>query len=187
MKPLLLAAAIAAGSPALAGAEPKLDDTRAIYALNLFGSACMSHLGDPDRISAWAGLEQLPVLEQDQLGMLLQGKPGLGWNASGPHGDALLLLRQDGYCSVWARRATAAQAQAWVDTMMKKAASTGTRAERVDDRLVDGRGGQYRLVAYLLSSPESARQFLVSCTTTEVENDQVLAQVILSVGEIKPH
>jgi len=183
---LLLAAVVAAGSPPLARAEPKLDDTRAIYALNLFGAACMSNLGDPDRTSAWAGLEQLPALEQDQLGMLLQGKPGYGWNASGPHGDALLLLRQDGHCSVWARRATAAQAQAWVDTMMEEAASAGTRAERVDDRLVDGQGGQYRLVAYRLSSPDSARQFLVSCTTTEAENDQVPAQVILSVGENRP-
>ena len=177
---------LAAALPLPAQTEPKLDDTRAIYALNLFGETCMSHLGDPDRVSAWAGLEQLPALEPEQLTLLLQGKPGYGWNASGPNGEALLLLRRDGQCSVWARRATAAQAQAWLDAMMQEAASAGTHAERVEDQRVDGRGGQYRLVAFRLSSSASERQFLVSCTTTEADNEQVLAQIMLSVAEIKP-
>jgi hypothetical protein len=183
---LILGAVFAASTALPANTQPQLDDARAIYALNLFGAACMSHLGDPDWPSAWAGLEQLPPLEQEQLTVLLQGKPGYGWNASGPNGEALLLLRKDGQCSVWAGRATAAQAQAWVDTMMKEAASAGTLAERVEDRLVEGRGGQYRLVAYRLSAPGREREFLVTCTTTEAENEAVLAQVMLSVGEIRP-
>jgi hypothetical protein len=183
---LLLAATLAAAFAPPAGAQAELEDTRTIYALNLFGAACMSHLGDPDQTSAWAGLEQFPRIEQDQLAPLLQGRPAYGWNASGPNGEALLILREDGYCSVWARRAVAAQAQAFVDAMMAGAASAGTRAERTDDRMVDGRGGQYRLVAYRLSTADSGRQFVVSCTTTEADNDQVLAQLILSVGEIQP-
>jgi hypothetical protein len=168
-----------------AHAQPKLDDTRTIYALNLFATACMQHLGNPDQTSAWAGLEQLPALEQEQVSMFLQGKPGSGWNASGPNGDALLLLTPDGKCSVWARRAAASEAQVWVETMMQSG-TAGTRTERMEDRRIDGRGGTYRLVAYRLSSPDSERQFLVSCTTTESDSEQVLAQVMLSVAEIKP-
>ena len=41
---------LAAALPLPAQTEPGLDDTRAIYALNLFGETCMSHLGDPDRV-----------------------------------------------------------------------------------------------------------------------------------------
>lgn len=167
-------------------AEPKLDDTRVIYALNLFGAACMAHLGDPDQTSAWAGLEQYPALEQQEVALFLQGKPGAGWNASGPNGEALLLLTPEGQCSVWVRRANALQAHAWVETMMNQASSTETRAERVEDREIEGRGGQYHLVAFRLSSPNRERQFLVSCTTTESDSEQVLAQVMLKVAEIKP-
>lgn len=184
MKRLLLGVLMACVPQA--HAEPKLDDTRAIYALNLFGAACMAHLGDPDQTSAWAGLEQLPALEGEEVARLLQGKPGSGWNASGPNGEALLLLTPEGQCSVWARRAAASEAQAWVETMMKQAASSGTRAERLEDRQIEGRGGVYRLVAFRLSSPDRERQFVVSCTTTESDSEQVLAQIVLKVAEIKP-
>ncbi|HWQ39135.1 MAG TPA: hypothetical protein VNM24_11115 [Burkholderiales bacterium] len=181
---VLLAGALC--GPVLGEKQPALEDTRAIYALNLFGAACMANLGDADRISAWAGLEALAPLDPGEVALLLAGKPGHGWNASGPNGEALLLLGEDGVCSVWARRAAAAQTQAWVRAMMQQAGADGTRAELVEDRLLDGRGGQYRLVAFRLSSTGSPRQFLLSCATTEADNEQVAAQLMLSVGEIRP-
>ena len=166
--------------------ETTPEDSRAIYALNLFAIACVSNMGDLDAVSAWAGLEQLPQIEKDELTTLLQGKSGHGWNASGPNGDALLILREDGACSVWARRAPAGQVSAWVKKMMAQAAQGGSRAELVEDREVDGRGGRYRVLAYRLSSKQSERQFLLTSTLTEADGEEVTAQIILSIAEIAP-
>jgi hypothetical protein len=183
----LLGLALAcAAAAAAAQQQPAPDDPRAIYALNLFGSACIAHLGDRDATSAWAGLEQLPPLEEGELSALLHGKPGHGWNASGPNGDALLILRADGACSVWARRASAAQVDLWVRRMMAQAAQGGSRAELTEQRQIEGRGGAYRLAAYRLSSAESERQFLLTSTLTDADNEEVTAQVILSIAEIAP-
>ncbi len=179
---LLAAIALAGASASVQSLEPELDDTRAIYALNLFEATCVSHMGDWDAISAWVGLEQLPPIDKEMLAILLQGKAGYGWNASGPNGDALLILREDGACSVWARRAAAAQVGIWVRKMMEQPG--GLSAELVEDREVDGRGGRYRLLAYRLSSPQSKRLFLFTSTLTESDGDEVIAQVILSVAEV---
>jgi len=175
-------------APVLASSQqqPMPDDPRAVYALDLFGSACIAHIGDRDATSAWAGLERLPPLEKAELSALLHGKSGHGWNASGPHGDALLILREDGTCSVWARRASAAQVDLWVRRMMERAAQSGSKAQLTEEREVEGRGGRYRLVAYRLSSAESERQFLLTSTLTDADSEEVAAQVILSVGEIAP-
>lgn len=175
-----------AAAAAAAQQAPIPDDPRAVYALNLFGSACIAHIGDRDATSAWAGLEQLPPLEAAELAPLLHGKSGHGWNASGPNGDALLILREDGTCSVWARRASAAQVDLWVRRMMDQAAQGGSRADLMEERQIEGRGGAYRLVAYRLSSDESKRQFLLTSTLTDAESEEVTAQVILSIAEIKP-
>jgi hypothetical protein len=171
---------------ALSQQQPVPDDPRAVYALDLFGSACVAHLGDRDATSAWAGLEQLPPLEAGEVAALLHGKSGHGWNASGPNGDALLILREDGTCSVWARRASTAQVDLWVRKMMKQAAQSGSSAQLVEEKQIEGRGGVYRLVAYRLSSAESKRQFLLTSTLTDAESEEVTAQVILSIAEIKP-
>jgi hypothetical protein len=180
----LAAGCIAASSAAQQQAMP--DDPRAVYALNLFGAACMAALGDPDRTSAWAGLEDLPAIDKEELATLLHGKKGHAWNASGPNGDALLVLREEGTCSVWARRAPAAQVNGWFTSMAEQATRDGSHAVKVEDREIDGRGGRYRLLAYRLSSSASERQFLLSSTSTEAEGDDVIAQVILSVAEIAP-
>jgi hypothetical protein len=166
---------------AAAQSEP---DPRASYALNLFGTACMAYLGDADRTSAWAGLEDLPPIAEDELAALLHGKKGHGWNASGPNGDALLILREDGSCSVWARRAPASAVNAWVHTMMEQAGRSGSRAEQIEDREVEGNGGRYRVLAYRLSAAESPRQFLLTVTSTDADNGEVVAQVILSIAEV---
>jgi len=175
-------------APVFASAQqaPTPDDPRAVYALNLFGAACVSRMGDRDATSAWAGLEQLPPIEGDELSALLHGRPGRGWNASGPNGDALLILRDDGTCSVWARRASASQVELWVRRMMRQAAPDGSRAELTEEREIDGRGGRYRLAAYRLFSSESERQFLLTSTLTDADGEEVTAQVILSIGEIAP-
>ncbi|MGH8631513.1 MAG: NMCC_0638 family (lipo)protein [Burkholderiales bacterium] len=187
IRSLLSAVALACASASAQAQQDSMpEDPRAVYALNLFGSACVSHIGDRDATSAWAGLEQLPPIEKDQLSMLLQGKSGHGWNASGPNGDALLILREDGTCSVWARRAPAAQVGLWVRKMMEQAAKGGSRAELMEEREIDGRGGRYRVVAYRLSSAQSERQFLLTSTLTEADSEEVTAQVILSIGEIAP-
>jgi hypothetical protein len=70
--------------------------------------------------------------------------------------------------------------------MMERAAQGGSRAELVEDREVDGRGGRYRLLAYRLSSTQSERQFLLTSTLTEADGEDVTAQIILSIAEIAP-
>jgi hypothetical protein len=70
--------------------------------------------------------------------------------------------------------------------MMEQSNRSDTKAELVEDRDVDGRGGRYRLTAYRLSSPHSERQFLLTSLLTEADGEDVTAQVVLSIGEFAP-
>lgn len=90
-------------SSSLATAEdPPL---REKYAVDWFAESCVDHAGKNSALAEWASSRGLAPLPDKAAKAFLLDSPGRGWSATNRSGEYVIVIREDGLCTVFARRA----------------------------------------------------------------------------------
>ena len=75
------------------------------YAVDWFVESCLKHAGNIAKLADWAPSRKLTPLTNDVAKVFLLGSPGRGWSASNHSGKYAIVMREDGLCTVFTRRA----------------------------------------------------------------------------------
>jgi hypothetical protein len=98
----VLAIALLSFSLSASAGDPPL---REKYAVDWFAESCINNAGKNERIADWALSRGLPPLTDEATHAFLLGSAGQGWAATYDSGEYVIVMRADGLCTLFARRA----------------------------------------------------------------------------------
>jgi hypothetical protein len=143
-----------------------------------YSGLCMKHVNDLEALRTQLLASQLPKFAPEQARQFLHGREGDAWPVpyQGKMGNIVLALPA-GFCSVYMRRANAADIEhAFIGLVGKVPAPLV--AEKREDRWADtAANGRTHTISYSWSVPQASRKMTFTLTTASAENAalQVLA------------
>ncbi|RDK01182.1 NMCC_0638 family (lipo)protein [Paraburkholderia lacunae] len=151
MKRILLAVALMNFVCAHAQESPSGPIAQANAATRLFMDLCIPSAGDTAKLRELADRYHLRHTDVSFSQTVLRGKPGEVWSASSSVGEYVVISQPDNSCSVWARRADAATSINQFKRIVLGTGRPGLMVKVLEDRDIEGQGGTYHYLSYLLS------------------------------------
>ncbi|CAM2186358.1 conserved exported hypothetical protein [Paraburkholderia sacchari] len=120
-------------------------------ATRLFMDLCIPSVGNREALNTLAAKYDLRDVDPSFSEKVLRGKTGKVWSAPSHSGNFIVIWQADNSCSVWARRADAASSIEHFKRIVTGAQRPGLQLRIVADRDIEGQGGTYHYLAYMLS------------------------------------
>ncbi|WP_155836999.1 NMCC_0638 family (lipo)protein [Paraburkholderia mimosarum] len=120
-------------------------------ATRLFMDLCIPSVGNREELSVLAAKHNLRDVDPSFSEKVLRGKTGKVWSAPSQLGNFIVIWQADNSCSVWARRADAATSIQHFKRIVTGAQRPGLQLRVVAGRDIEGQGGTYHYLAYVLS------------------------------------
>lgn len=120
-------------------------------ATQLFMDLCIPSVGSREALNALAAKYNLRDVDPSFSEKVLGGKTGKVWLAPSHLGNFIVIWQADNSCSVWARRADAATSIQHFKRIVTGAQRPSLQLRVVADRDIEGQGGTYHYLAYILS------------------------------------
>lgn len=176
---LVLAMIAISGSPS-AYAQTGSPAELASIAVQLYMDTCVQFQGSNADVSSHAARSGYARASEDFSRAALKGKAGEVWNAANAAGEFVIVLTGEAHCSVWARTADARTVNGAFEKLVKGASRRDVEVVRTVDRTIDGAGGQYRQLGYLVRRAGAPYGWLMLATTSASENAEVQARLTMS-------
>ena len=164
-------------------AQATVAERQAQFANQLFIDACLAHLGDRKAIVRWARKQGLGRTAPDFARATLQDEPGEVWSAANDVGEFVVLVKANGNCEVWARRADAKAATRIFEAGLQGATRPGQTVARVDQREIQAQGITYSQVGWHLKLDGQKYGWVLIAITTDSADAEV--QVRLSADRTR--
>jgi hypothetical protein len=158
-------------------------DQQANAAARLFMDACVASLGDEARLKAWVRGNGLISTSPGFSKKILRGQSGEVWSAKNEIGDFLVIIGLPYQCAAWARRANARLAIEHFQRLVKGVERPGLSVKLEKDQELQGQGGIYRQVVYVLRKQGSVTGWAILATASESAAAEV--QVRFTVSPVK--
>jgi hypothetical protein len=120
-------------------------------ATQLFMDLCIPTVGNREALNALAVKYDLRDVDPSFSEKVLRGTAGKVWSAPSHSGNFIVIWQADNSCSVWARRGDAATSIQHFKRIVTGAQRPGLQLRVVSDRDIEGQGGTYHYLAYVLS------------------------------------
>jgi hypothetical protein len=152
MKPFVFAMTLIFSACVVAQeAPPSPAVAQSNVATQLFMDLCIPSVGNREELSTLAARYNLRDVDPSFSEKVLRGKTGKVWSAPSHLGNFIVIWQADNSCSVWARRADAATSIQHFKRIVTGAQRPGLQLRVVADRDIEGQGGRYHYLAYILS------------------------------------
>jgi hypothetical protein len=120
-------------------------------ATRLFMDLCIPSAGDTAKLRELVDRYHLRHTDFSFSQKVLRGRPGEVWSASSSVCEYVVISQPDNSCSVWARRADAAASIDHLKRIVLGTQRPGLLVKVLEDRDIEGQGGTYHYLSYLLS------------------------------------
>jgi len=87
----------------------------------LFVNGCLAHSGSARGLRGWVARQNLPVLPAPEQAQVLNGRPGIGYDASNGDGHFALASFNNGWCVAWATDADRAKLIRELEAALRRA------------------------------------------------------------------
>ena len=158
-------------------------DQQANAVARLFMDGCTANLGDEPKLNEWIRQNKLRPTDSGFAQKVLQGQPGEVWSATSQIGDFLVVVGSPYRCAVWARRANARLAVEHFQRLVKGVERPGLSVTLEKDQEIQGQGGKYRQVVYMLRKQGSAAGWAMLATASESAAAEVQVRFTVSAAK----
>ncbi|MCC8392832.1 hypothetical protein LJ656_09550 [Paraburkholderia sp. MMS20-SJTR3] len=155
MKPFILATTLIFSACVVAQEAPSSPAVaQSNVATRLFMDLCIPSVGNREALNALVAKYDLRDADPVFSAKVLRGKAGKVWSAPSHLGNFIIIWQADNSCSVWARRGDAATSIQHFKRIVTGAQRPRLQLRVVADRDIEGHGGTYHYLAYVLSKAD---------------------------------
>ncbi len=180
-------AAMAILFPAISFAEGMSNipqaDQQANAVTRLYMDACAANVPDEAKLKTWIQQNGLRPTEPSFSQKILNGQKGEVWSVKSQIGNFIIVTGSPYHCAVWARRANARLVLEHFQKLAKAVERSGLSVTLEKDSQMDGQGGKYRQIVYMLRKPDVKTGRIMIASVSESTEAEVQVRLTLALAK----